>query len=73
MSRIGKQLASLQKRIAIIEDRLKHESNLADIKEMISEISKGMDKSAPEPRDFSDIEPIKKPPSHILQTGFRVL
>ena len=71
MSRIEKQLASLQKRITILEDRMKQQSNLLDIKEMLADISKGIDKIVCETKDEFVLDVSKKPPSHILQTKFR--
>jgi hypothetical protein len=71
MSRIEKQIASLQKRISILEDRMKQESNLSDIKEMLEDISKGIDKNVCDTKDEILQTVLKRPPSHILQTKFR--
>jgi hypothetical protein len=84
MSALQKQVASLQKRVASIENQLKQDANLSEIREMLADIVRtvqtdgGPQRSRPPPqaadgRAQGEDYPTRRPPSHVIQTRFRVL
>lgn len=76
MSKLEKQILVLQKRVAALENQLKQDANLSEIREMLADITKSMRSSGKstglEATDMGYYDS-KRPQSHILQTRFRSL
>ena len=82
-----KQIAALQKRVAAIENQLKQDANLSEIREMLADIVRAVKTEggpqrtqahiqgafAAHTRSHVDDYAARRPPSHVVQTRFRVL
>lgn len=84
MSSLQKQVASLQKRVASIENQLKQDANLSEIREMLADIVRTVKTDggpqrglihpqAGQARAQGEEHATRRPPSHVVQTRFRVL
>lgn len=73
MSSTQKQIASLQKRVASIENQLKQDANLSEIREMLADIVRSVKNPGQKARVQDVYEAAKRPPSHVVQTRFRAL
>lgn len=76
MNKLEKQILELQKRVTSLENQVRQDANLSDIRSMLAELVRSMksniDTSSEDSSSLASIEDMR-PPSHITQTRYRVV